>query len=80
MYADDRLKVLQELVKNLSKTLKQEKLVMDNLKSMIDTVEFVVQSSKDKSLTLEKAEEIFSSLKVSLLKIYQDIMRYCCLC
>lgn len=70
MYADDRLKVLHELVKNFGKTLKQEKLVMDNLKSMIDTVEFVVQSSKDKSLTLEKAEEIFSSLKVSLIKIY----------
>lgn len=52
-------------MKDFGRTLKQEKVVMDSLKNMIDTVESVVQSSKDKSLSLDKAEEIISSLKVT---------------
>lgn len=64
-YAEDRSKVLEEQVKTLGKTMKVEKYAIDKLKVMVDAIESVVPSANEKPLTLEKAEQVFSSLKVS---------------
>ncbi|XKL60152.1 hypothetical protein PGB90_001168 [Kerria lacca] len=62
-YANDRLKVLGNQVEDLGRTMKQERKIIENLKIMIDSVESIVQASKEKCLTLKQAEEMFSSMK-----------------
>ena len=62
--AEERIKILENQAKNLSQTLNRDKMLIDNFHKMLDMVNSVVKSSKDKTLTLDKAEEIFSSMKV----------------
>ena len=66
MYADDRCKILEEQVKNFGTTVRQEKYVIDKLQVMIDALESVIPSENNDDLTLEKAEDVFSSLKVRM--------------
>lgn len=68
--AEERLKVLDIQEKNLSQTLKRDKLLIDNFQKMLDMVNSVVKSSKDKTLTLDRAEAIFSSMKVIVVQFF----------
>ncbi|XP_065213780.1 septin-interacting protein 1 [Planococcus citri] len=61
--AEERLKILDNQAKTLSQTLTRDKMMINNFHKLLDMVNCVVKSSKDKTLTLKLAEEIFSSMK-----------------
>lgn len=66
-YSDDRIKLLENQIKEVYKTTQQEKLLIDNFTEISKYVNTVVKASKENTLTLEQAEEIFTSLKVMLM-------------
>ena len=53
-------------MKTLEITVTREKYVIDRLKIMMGAIESVASSSDENPLTLEKAEQVFSMLKVNV--------------